>query len=138
MTTDWIFLIPSTVYSRILSEFSPTVKKKYNMTDDNFSTTARSYSDVKFPFVYIQTVPGSERGRDLNGQTINGGNFPFQIEVTDNKSDNRAREVMKEVVRIMVTLMHFDVSEMPSFESTEDEHKCVARFQRVIGYDDKL
>lgn len=137
MTTDWIFLIPSTVYSRILSEFSPTVKKKYNMTDDNFSTAARSYSDTKFPFVYIQTLPASERGQDLEGQTINGGFFAFQIEVTDNKSDNRAREVMKEVVRIMKT-MRFQSNEMPSFESTEDEHKCVARFQRVIGYDDKL
>lgn len=137
MTTDWIFLIPSTVYSRITGNFPSDTKKLYGMTDDNFSTVAKSKTDAVFPFVFIKELPATELGKTLGGDSINGGLFTFQIDVIDNQSQCRARNVMKEVVKIMKS-MRFSANEMPSFDDSQDEYRCTARFQRAIGFDDIL
>lgn len=137
MAIDWVTLLPSIVYSRIVSDFPETVKTKYKMTKDNFSTVSMSATNAVFPFVYVNTLAASERGQDLQNTDINGGLFGFQVDVIDNQSQSRAREIMKEVMRIMKR-MRFNVTEIPYFESTQDEYRQTARFQRVIGNGDIL
>lgn len=134
--SDWIMLLPSVVFTRIKEEFSETIKTAYGMTGSNFSTTDSSNKKAIFPFVYVHLLPAIEQGQTLDGETVNAGLFTFQIDVYDNQSQNRARQVMSEVVRIMKS-MRFDIVSMPEFQSG-DTHRCTARFRRIIGSGDTL
>lgn len=134
--SDWIMLLPSVVFSRIKGEFSEAIKTSYNMTGSNFSTTDSSNTKAVFPFVYVHLLPAVEEGQTLDGTSVNGGLFTFQIDVYDNQSQSRARQVMGEIVRIMKS-MRFSIVAMPEFESG-DTHRCTARFRRIIGSGDVL
>lgn len=134
---DWAMLVPLVVLSRIKADFSQEVKKKYNISGSNFSSVDSSNKNAKFPFVYMQQLPSSEVGADLSGETINAVNFAFQIDVYDNKSQARAREVATEVVRILKS-MKFSINAMPEFSTSNNVHRCVLRARRVIGSGDVL
>ena len=134
---DWTDRISSIVFTRIKNEFSSTLKTKYKMTSSNFSTVGSSDAQAVFPFVYIQILPGSEQGQDLDGTSINAGLFTFQIDVTDNQKQTIAKDVMAEVKRIMKS-MRFSINSMPSFDDTKDTNKATIRCSRVIGEGDKL
>lgn len=134
--SEWIFLVPSVVYSRIIDEFDAELKTKYSMTADNFSTTDSANKNAVFPFVFINQIQGAEEGQTLDGQTVNGGLFSFQIDTFDNKTQQRARAVMAEICRIMKS-MHFEIVAMPTVESG-DTHRCTMRFRRIIGASDSL
>ena len=133
---DWVMLILPKVFTRIKTQFSENVKTKYGMTDVNFTTVGSNDTPAVFPFVYVQLLPALETGRDLEGTSINGGTFTFQIDVIDNKSQSNTREVMSEVVRIMKT-MGFEVNSMPNYVTTQDKtHRMTARFRRSIDKND--
>ena len=134
---DWTDRISSTVFTRIKNEFSSTIKKNYKMKDENFSTVGSSDAPAVFPFVYIQLLPSAEQGQDIEGNTINAGLFTFQIEVTDNQSQARAKDVMSEVKRIMKS-MRFTVQCTPTLEDTKDTHRAIMRCNRRIGSSDIL
>ena len=135
--SDWTDRISSVVFSRIKNEFSSTLKTKYKMTSSNFSTVGSSDTPAVFPFVYIQLLPSAETGQDIEGSTINAGLFTFQIEVTDNQSQTRAKDVMSEVKRIMKS-MRFTVQPTPTLEDTKDTHRAIMRCNRIIGSCDIL
>ena len=138
MSSDWISRVPLVVNTKIKSEFSDVIKSKYNMNDvDNFSMEDSSATPPVFPFVYINILPGSEIGQDLEGTSINGGIFAFQIDVYDNKSASRAREVMSETIRIMKS-MHFSCNQFPTPSTNGGVHRSTARFKRTIGANDIL
>lgn len=134
---EWIMTIPSFVFSKIKNGFSEDIKTEYNMGDANFSTSAVLNTTANFPFVYIKPTGGNEEGMDLTGDSINAARFTFQIEVSDNRSQARARKVMSEVISIMKQ-MKFELSGLPLTESTEDIHTITTRFERVIGGGDTI
>lgn len=134
---DWTDMISSNVFTRIKNEFSSTLKTKYKMTSSNFSTVGSSDTPAVFPFVYIQLLPSTEQGQDIEGNTINAGLFTFQIEVTDNQTQERAKDVMSEVKRIMKS-MRFTVHPTPTLEDTKDTHRAIMRCNRIIGFNDIL
>ena len=134
---DWTDIISSNVFTRIKNEFSSTLKTKYKMTSSNFSTVGSSDTPAVFPFVYIQLLPSTEQGQDIEGNAINAGLFTFQIEVTDNQSQARAKDVMSEVKRIM-KLMRFTVQPTPDIQDTKDTHRAIMRCNRRIGSSDIL
>ena len=134
---DWTDRISSVVFTRIKNEFSSSLKTKYKMKDENFSTVGSSDTPAVFPFVYIQLLPSTEQGQDIEGNTINAGLFTFQIEVTDNKKQVIAKDVMSEVKRIMKS-MRFTVHTTPTLEDTKDTHRAIMRCNRRIGSDDIL
>ena len=135
--SDWTDRISSIVFTRIKNEFSSTIKKNYKMKDENFSTVGSSDTPAVFPFVYIQLLPSAEQGQDIEGNTINAGLFTFQIEVTDNQTQARAKDVMSEVKRIMKS-MRFTVQCTPTLEDTKDTHRAIMRCNRIIGSCDIL
>ena len=137
MSVEWDELVPSTVFTRIKTNFSDSLKKKYKMTDKNFSSVGSSNTPAVFPFVRLQLLPGSEIGEDLESDKINAEKFSFQIDVTDNKSQARAKEVIREVKRIMKT-MRFTVQCTPTLEDTKDTHRAIMRCNRIIGSCDIL
>ena len=135
---DWTDRISSVVFTRIKNEFSSSLNGKYKMKDENFSTVGSSDTPAVFPFVYIQQLDPMETGEDLEGTTINGGLFTFQIDVTDNKKQENAKEVMTEVMRIMKT-MGFKCKPLPFFDSpAKGVFRMTARFRRSIGEGDIL
>ena len=134
---DWTDRISSVVFTRIKNEFSNTLKTKYKMTSSNFSTVGSSDTPAVFPFVYIQLLPSTEQGQDIEGNTINAGLFTFQIEVTDNKKQVIAKEIMSEVKRIMKS-MRFTVQPTPDIQDTKDTHRAIMRCNRIIGSCDIL
>ena len=134
---DWTDRISSVVFTRIKNEFSNSLKTKYKMKDENFSTVGSSDTPAVFPFVYIQLLPSTEQGQDIEGNTINAGLFTFQIEVTDNQTQARAKDVMSEVKRIMKS-MRFTVQPTPTLEDTKDTHRAIMRCNRIIGSCDIL
>ena len=134
---DWTDIISSNVFTRIKNGFSSTIKKNYKMKDENFSTVGSSDTPAVFPFVYIQLLPSTEQGQDIEGNTINAGLFTFQIEVTDNQTQARAKDVMSEVKRIMKS-MRFTVQPTPDIQDPKDTHRAIMRCNRRIGSDDIL
>ena len=134
---DWTDRISSVVFTRIKNEFSSSLKTKYKMTSSNFSTVGSSDTPAVFPFVYVQLLPSAETGQDLEGATINAGLFTFQIEVTDNQTQARAKDVMSEVKRIMKS-MRFTVQPTPDIQDTKDTHRAIIRCNRRIGSSDIL
>ena len=134
---DWTDRISSVVFTSIKNEFSSTIKKNYKMKDENFSTVGSSDTPAVFPFVYVQLLPSAETGQDLEGATINAGLFTFQIEVTDNQTQARAKDVMSEIKRIMKS-MRFTVQCTPTLEDTKDTHRAIMRCNRIIGSCDIL
>ena len=134
---DWTDRISSVVYTRIKNEFSNTLKTKYKMTNSKLSTCGSSDAPAVFPFVYIQLLPSTEQGQDIEGNTINAGLFTFQIEVTDNQTQARAKDVMSEVKRIMKS-MRFTIQPTPDIQDTKDTHRAIMRCNRRIGSDDIL
>ena len=134
---DWTDRISSVVFTRIKNEFSSSLKEKYKMKDENFSTVGSSDAPAVFPFVYIQLLPSTEQGQDIEGNTINAGLFTFQIEVTDNQTQTRAKDVMSEVKRIMKS-MRFTVQCTPTLEDTKDTRRAIMRCNRRIGSSDIL
>ena len=134
---DWTDRISSIVFTRIKNEFSNTIKTKYKMTSSNFSTVGSSDTPAVFPFVYIQLLPSAEQGQDIEGNEINAGLFTFQIEVTDNQTQARSKEVMAEVKRIMKA-MRFTVQPTPTLEDTKYTHRAIMRCNRIIGSCDIL
>lgn len=135
--SDWYMVIPLMVFTKLKNEFSQKIKDTYKMTDKNFSTVGSSDTPAVFPFVYFQTLPAIEQASDLQGTSVNGGSFAFQIDTYSNKTQTEARKVMSEASRIMKT-MGFEITSMPSFENTKDVHRMTARFRRVFGAGDKL
>ena len=134
---DWTDRISSIVFTRIKNEFSRTLKTKYKMADSNFSTVGSSDAAAVFPFVYIQLLPSAEQGQDIEGNEINAGLFTFQIEVTDNQTQARSKEVMAEVKRIMKA-MRFTVQPTPTLEDTKYTHRSIMRCSRRVGSGDIL
>ena len=134
---DWTDRISSIIFTRIKNEFSSTLKTKYKMTSNNFSTVGSSDTQAVFPFVYVQLLPSAESGQDIEGNTINAGLFTFQIEVTDNKKQVIAKDVMSEVKRIMKS-MRFTVQPTPDIQDTKDTHRAIMRCNRRIGSSDIL
>lgn len=135
--SDWYMMIPLKVFTEIKRGFSQTIKDKYGMTDKNFSTVGSSDTPAVFPFVYVQTLPATEQGRDLIGTSVNGALFTFQVDVYSNKTQSDARKVMTEIVQIMKVL-GFEITSMPSFQQANDVHRMTARFSRLIGANDKF
>ena len=136
MSVDWIMLVPSIVFTKIKTNFSEKIKIIHNMTNNNFSTLSKSDLDAVFPFVYVKSLTASEQGRDLQGTSINGALFTFQIEVIDNKKQQNAREVMGEIIRIMKE-MGFENNSLPFFDDTNDNtHRIVARFRKMMADED--
>lgn len=128
-------MIPLMVFTKLKQEFSQTIKDKYNMTDKNFSTVGSSDTPAVFPFVYVNALPASEQGRDLQGTSVNGALFTFQVDVYSNKTQNEARKVMSEVTKVMKT-MGFEINSMPSFEDTKDVHRMIMRARKSFGSND--
>lgn len=122
--------IENIVLTRIQNEFKDSLKTKY--PNLNFTSSEVSKGKPKFPTIYVHMLPSPEVGQDLEGSSINGIFANLQVDVSDNISKQRTKEVMAEVVRIMKT-MRFSINQMPYSEYRNDTYYSVIRVRRTIG-----
>lgn len=144
MSAIWVMNIPKQVFARVTTDFPENLKKKYKMTKVtagletrwlNFSDSTVSDTKPVFPYITVVNMPGQERGRDLEGNTINAAYFSFQVDVYDNDKETNAKECMAAIIDIFKAMM-FEVNVMPSFDSKPQEYRMTARFSRVISKND--
>lgn len=131
----WTNDIESIVFTRIKNKVGNKLKNKY--PELHFTNSDIIPKEPKFPTVYIHELSGSETDRDMEGAEINSVLCSFQIEVTDNISQVRAKDVMNEVMKLLKE-MKFGGNSLPEFQNRDGYFKSVARFRRTIGKHDIL
>lgn len=130
MGLPWTMLIRSNVFSRIVNNFSIKIDKK-KLTRTNFSTKGNDTTKPTFPFVYVEELESSPLANGLNTKKTNGLNYSLQIEATDNKDEQNARQIIYEVQRIMLEMGFRCSSPIPS--STQSGiYRYVMRCSRTI------
>lgn len=146
MTGVWVIDLPDSIYGRLVSEFPERLKKKYKFQKTtvngvtqwmNFSKSSVSETKPLFPYITFLELPGSEKGRDLEGTSINAALFTFQVDVYDNAKEETTRECMAAIVKIMKTMM-FEAKPLPAPDSRPQEYRSTARFSRTISRYDTI
>jgi hypothetical protein len=131
----WTSDIQASVFTRIKAEGTKKLKTKY--PNINFTTSSKQLSEPKFPTVYVKRMQGSEQGSTLDGKTVNAILSTFQIEVTDNSSDTVSQYVADVIYEIMKSMCYQALGE-PFADNSGDTYRNVARYQRIVGYNDIL
>lgn len=137
MGVEWVSRLQSMIFSRVKNEFSETLKTKYKMTSNNFSTVGSSDTPAVFPFVYVEELESQEVGSDLDGVDTNGLRYSVRIHTFDNKSQTNAKSIAYEVRRIMKS-MRFSCSTPIPQNVVNNIHSYVLQCSRVIGNGDIL
>lgn len=131
----WFSRITNIVLTRIKAIVGKKLNTKY--PDIDFTTSDTSLTTPKFPTVYVKRMPGMEKGQDLDGSSVNAMLVTFQVEVTDNVSDTRALEVADECCAVMKS-MRFQLLGEPVPNNSNGKFRNIARYQRIVGYNDTL
>lgn len=132
----WTKYIKSIVFTRIKTE--GTEKLKSTFPGIYFTTSDKVSTNPKFPTVHLKKLQGQEKGRTLDGTTVNGTLASFQIDVIDNKSDSNAENVADVIAEVMKSMRFEMVGEpFPNSQST-GEYRCTSRWQRTIADKDIL
>jgi len=129
--------LESIIFTQIKARFSPKIKSKYK--DLTFTTEEESKTPPKFPNVYVYLMPSGESNLTLERTAFEGGDFTFQIKVTDNSSQTPVKEITDEIVRIMKTMsFYMPAGGTPIYENTKDSFWSNARFRRKLDRNDFL
>ena len=100
------------------------------LSDANFSTVDNDIANTTvFPFIYLHCLPGVEIGNDLEGDTLKGGLFTYEVRVTSNDSQEEVNTIMNAVTQAMKT-MKFRSTSLPAFSDSGNLHIKSARWQR--------
>ena len=127
----WTKHIKSTVFTRIKTD--GTAKLKSQFPNIYFTTSDKMPTNPKFPTVYLKKLQSPEKGRTLDGTTVNATLASFQIDVIDNKSDNNAENVADVIADIMKSMgIEMLGDPFPDSQST-GEYRFTSRWQRLIG-----
>ena len=112
----------------------PSMKWQQGVTITNIESRL---SKPTFPTIYVHELPGTEQGRTLNGQNINGVLTTFEVQTFTNTSQYDAK-IMLAIVADVFKEMRFEITSMPEFKSDEKVYRSVARFSRLIAANDRL
>lgn len=126
----WTDSIESMVFTRVKTKGNKELKTKYpnlHYTSDNVTV-----GEPKFPTCYIQELPGAERGRSIDGQSVNGILCTFQIDVSDNDKKANAKKVMMNAIDTFKE-MRFEIIAFPTYRKEDGVWVGTARVRRIIG-----
>lgn len=129
----WTSDIESMVFTRVKAKGNNALKSKY--PNIYFTTNDKVQKQPQFPTVYLHEVGSVEQGMDLENTEINAVLNTIQVDVTDNESQGRAKEVMSNIVKTMKS-MGYTVISLPQFQNTDNVYRQTARFRRMIGKGD--
>lgn len=124
----WISDIETKVLAK-LKENGEILKK--NFPNIVFTTENESDTPAKFPTVYLEELSGTERGRDLEGSTVNAYMATFQINISHNDKRYHVKSIMNNCMDTMKQL-RFEIIGTPIYNRSDGVWTGVARFRRVI------
>lgn len=130
---QWAYDLESTVVALVRAKSLPQLKKKYpkiRITDEESTST-----EAVFPTAYIHMIGGNEKGKTLDGQSINSVNATFQLDVTANKKADckNVTDILSEIFK----QMRFEIT-LPRKTIDNKIYRSVCTFSRVISANDKL
>ena len=135
MTSEnqWAYDLESTVVALVRAKSLPQLKKKYpkiRITDEESTST-----EAVFPTAYIHMIGGNEKGKTLDGRSINSVNATFRLEVTANKKADckKVTDTLSEVFK----QMRFDIT-LPRKTIDNKIYRSVCTFSRIISANDNL
>lgn len=128
----WISDIETKVFSEIKKNGQ---ELKKNFPNIFFTTENESDTPAKFPTVYLEELSGTERGRDLEGNSVNAYMATFQINISHNDKKSHVKRVMNNCMDTMKK-MRFEIAGTPIYSRSEGVWTGVARFRRTIGSGD--
>ena len=132
---QWAYELESTVVALVKAKTLSALKNKYpkiRITDEGESSGSPA-----FPTVYIHLLPPTERGKTLEGRTVNAVLATFQIDVTTNTGKADCRRVTSAVVDVFKT-MRFSGAQLPEYSVADKIYKGTARMSRTIAANDRL
>ena len=130
---QWAYDLESTVVALVRAKSLPRLKKKYpkiRITDEESTST-----EAVFPTAYIHMIGGNEKGKTLDGQSINSVNATFRLDVTANKKADckKVTDTLSEIFK----QMRFGIT-LPRKTIDNKIYRSVCTFSRVISANDKL
>ena len=130
---QWAYDLESTVVALVRAKSLPQLKKKYpkiRITDEESTST-----EAVFPTAYIHMIGGNEKGKTLDGQSINSVNATFRLEVTANKKTDckKVTDTLSEIFK----QMRFDIT-LPRKTIDNKVYRSVCTFSRIISANDNL
>lgn len=126
----WTDNIESMVFTRVKTKGNKELKTKY--PNLHYTTDNVTIGEPQFPTCYIQELPGTERGRSLDGKNVNGILITFQIDVSDNESKRNAKDVMVNAIDTFKQ-MRFEIIAFPTYRKEDGIWVGTARVRRTIG-----
>lgn len=131
----WTDNIETTVFSKVKIEGTTALKKTFPKI--RYTAENASDDDAVFPTVFVQELPGTEIGQDIDGTAINGVLSTFQVDVSDNDNKQNCKKVMSKVIESMKK-MRFEVMATPIYRKENNVWIGTARFRRTIGFNNIL
>ena len=130
---QWAYDLESTVVALVRAKSLPQLKKKYpkiRITDEESTST-----EAVFPTAYIHMIGGSEKGKTLDGRSINSVNATFRLEVTANKKADckKVTDTLSEIFK----QMRFEIT-LPRKTIDNKIYRSVCTFSRIISANDNL
>ena len=130
---QWAYDLESTVVALVRAKSLPQLKKKYpkiRITDEESTST-----EAVFPTAYIHMIGGNEKGKTLDGRSINSVNATFRLEVTANKKADckKVTDTLSEIFK----QMRFDIT-LTRKKIDNKVYRSVCTFSRIISANDNL
>ena len=130
---QWAYDLESTVVALVRAKSLPQLKKKYpkiRITNKESTST-----EAVFPTAYIHMIGGNEKGKTLDGRSINSVNATFRLEVTANKKADckKVTDILSEIFK----QMRFDIT-LPRKTIDNKIYRSVCTFSRIISANDNL
>ena len=130
---QWAYDLESTVVALVRAKSLPQLKKKYpkiRITDEESTST-----EAVFPTAYIHMIRKKEKGKTLDGRSINSVNATFRLEVTANKKADckKVTDTLSEIFK----QMRFEIT-LPRKTIDNKIYRSVCTFSRIISANDNL
>lgn len=135
---SWVADRQTTIYSRVDAILQSKLGDKYkdlNVTMDNAPS-----KNVKFPTVYIDFVGVNERGRTLEGSTINAVEMVAEVHIKTSKAQGLIanNDIAWDVVEAFKTMRFITVMPNIPTSNVDGVYESVSRFSRIIGEGDVI
>ena len=137
----WVFDNETRIISNLNSFAIPVLKQNFtNMKFQEGITITNLKSRLAgtiFPTIYVHEMRCTEKGKTIDGQTINAVAATYQVDVIVNTQQSDAKKILA-IVASVFKRMRFEIISMPEFDSEEKIYRSTARFSRLIAANDRL
>lgn len=137
----WVFDNETRIISNLNSFAIPVLKQNFTNMEFQQGTTITNLKSrltgTIFPTIYVHEMSGTEKGKTIDGQTINAVSATYQVDVIVNTQQSDAKKILA-IVASVFKRMRFEVISMPEFDSEEKIYRSTARFRRLIAANDRL